>query len=291
MRNNLLSVNDSITGLTTYAYDKNDNVTSISGPGGTLGFSYDNRDLVKSVTKGEYTYSFTHDANGNVSTFTDPFGYVTNFGYDGYDRLSLVKDPLNNVTLLARAQFGNLLAIKQLDSAQNLLFQSIRINDPLGRLTSYTIKMPDGEDINYKIVREQGGKIIKFIDPENRESKVEKNDDGRVWRVTDAAGNVTEYFYEDGRGNVTRKVETVKSADNQKTETYETKYEYNAHNKLEKIIDPQEFETKFYYDQMGNLIGTEDAEKNKITHEYDNLGRRTKMIKHLKNGQKIETTL
>ncbi len=86
-----------------------------------------------------------------------------------------------------------------------------------------------------------------------RESIVEKNKDGRIYKETDAAGNVTEYFYEDSRGNATRVLETVKSADGQVTETYETHYEYNAHNKLQKIIDPQKYETKFYYDKMGNL--------------------------------------
>jgi RHS repeat-associated protein len=290
LRNNLKSVNDTIQGLTTYTYDKNDNVTSISGPGGAMDFTYNKRDLVHTVTIGDETYIFTYDVNGNMSTFTDPYGYTTTYGYDGYDRLSMVKDPLNNVTLIGRSQFGNLLSLKNLDSAQNLLFHSISIDDPLGQMTSYTVKMPDGEDIIYTITYEDEGRIIKIKDPQERETKVEKNKDGRVFRVTDAAGNMTEYFYEDGRGNATRVVETVKSADGEKTETYETKYEYNAHNKLEKIIDPQLFETEFYYDQMGNLKGSKDAEVNNITHEYDALGRRTKTTKYFKDGQKIETT-
>ncbi|MGD2093343.1 MAG: DUF6531 domain-containing protein, partial [Candidatus Aminicenantes bacterium] len=290
VRNNLLSVDDSIQGLSFYTYDENDNVTSISGPGGTMNFTYDKRDLVSTTTIGDETYIFTYDGNGNMATFTDPYGYTTTYGYDGYDRLSMVKDPLNNVTLIGRSQFGNLLSLKHLDNTgQNLLFHSISINDPLGRMTSYTVKMPDGEDINYNITYEQNGRIIKIKDPLERESIVEKNADGRVKKVTDAAGNVTEYFYEDGRGNATRVLETVKSADGQKTETYETFFEYNAHNKLEKIIDPQKFETVFYYDQMGNLTGSKDAEENTITHEYDHLGRRTKTIKHFKDGQKIET--
>jgi RHS repeat-associated protein len=290
LRNNLRSVNDSIRGLTLYNYDKNDNVTSIYGPGGTMSFTYNMRDLVHTTTIGDETYIFTYDGNGNMLTFTDPYGYTTTYGYDGYDRLSMVKDPLNNVTLIGRSQFGNLLSLKHLDeNGQNLLFNSLRINDPLGRMTSYTIKMPDGEDINYTITYEEDGKKIKIKDPMQRESIVEKNKDGRVKKVTDAAGNMTEYFYEDGRGNATRVLETVKSADGQVTETYETQYEYNAHNKIEKIIDPQLFETVFYYDNMGNLTGTEDAEENKVTHEYDHLGRRTKTIKYFKDGQKIET--
>jgi len=291
LRNNLKSVNDTIQGLTTYTYDKNDNVTSISGPGGAMNFTYNMRDLVHTVTIGDETYIFTYDGNGNMSTFTDPYGYTTTYGYDGYDRLSMVKDPLNNITLIGRGQFGNLLSLKHLDkTGQELLFHSLRINDPLGQMTSYTVKMPEGEDIIYTITYEEEGRIIKIKDPLERESIVEKNADGRVKKVTDAVGNVVEYFYEDGRGNATRVLETVKSADGQITETYETKYEYNAHNKLEKIIDPQLFETEFYYDQMGNLKGTKDAEGNKVTHDYDALGRRTKTTRYFGEGQKIETT-
>jgi RHS repeat-associated protein len=157
-------------------------------------------------------------------------------------------------------------------------------------MTSYTVKMPEGEDISYTITREENGRIIKIKDPMERESIIEKNNDGRIKKVTDAAGNVVEYFYEDGRGNATRVIETVKSSDGQVSETYESSYEFNAHNKIEKIIDPQKFETTFYYDKMGNLTGTRDAEDNTISHEYDNLGRRTKTIKYFKDGQKVETT-
>ncbi len=40
----------------------------------------------------------SRDANGNVTEYT----------YDGYDRLVKVMDPLNNETVIGRAEFGNL---------------------------------------------------------------------------------------------------------------------------------------------------------------------------------------
>jgi len=138
--------------------------------------------------------------------------------------------------------------------------------------------MPDGDDINYTITHEDDGRTVTITDPLGRESKVYKNEYGRVWKEEDAAGNVTEYFYEDGRGNITKKVETVKSADRTVNETYETEYRYNAHNKIERITekmpDSDDFVTEFYYDQMGNLTGTKDAEGNKITHKYDSHGKK-----------------
>ena len=62
-----------------------------------MSFTYTGRDLVQTATIGDYTYGFTYDANGNVATFTDPFGHITAYGYDGYDRLNQVKDPSNNL--------------------------------------------------------------------------------------------------------------------------------------------------------------------------------------------------
>jgi RHS repeat-associated protein len=293
LRYNLLTDIDSIRGITAYTYDNNDNMLSVSGPSGNIGFIYTGRDLVETVTIGSDTHTFSYDGYGNVSTFTDPFNRVTTYSYDGYDRLKSVNDALSNQTIFSRFNYGNGFNIKSYNSTGDLLRETIRINDPLGRMTSYTVTMPDGDNINYTITYENEGRTVTITDPLGRESKVYKNEYGRVWKEEDAAGNITEYFYEDGRGNMTKKVESVKSADGAVTETYETEYIYNAHNKIEmiteKMVDSDDLITEFYYDQMGNLTGTKDAEGNKITHEYDSLGRRVKTIKHFNDGQDITT--
>ena len=112
----------------------------------------------------------------------------------------------------------------------------ITVNDPLGRMTSYTVKIPDGDDVTYTYGYSNGGRTIVITDSLGRISTVMKNEEGQVFRVIDAAGNTVDYFYEDGRGNMTRKVEMEKKPDATE-ETYETRYEYNALNKIEKIID------------------------------------------------------
>ncbi|MCP4147393.1 MAG: RHS repeat protein, partial [bacterium] len=119
-------------------------------------------------------------------------------------------------------------------------------------------------------------------------STVKRNDAGQVYQEIDAAGNTEDYWYEDLRGNMTRRVETEKKPDGSE-ETYETKYQYNAFNKIEKITDPLGNETTLTYDVKGSLTGSKDAEGNTISHKYDVFGRKKETIKHLKNGQKIET--
>jgi YD repeat-containing protein len=56
-------------------------------------------------------------------------------------------------------------------------------------------KTPEGDDINYNITYENDGRTVTITDPLGRESKVYKNDYGRVWKEEDAAGNITECFY------------------------------------------------------------------------------------------------
>jgi YD repeat-containing protein len=134
---------DSIRGITAYTYDNNDNILSVSGPSGHIGFTYTGRDLVETVTIGSDTHKFSYDGNGNVCTFTDPFNHITTYTYDGYDRLRSVTDALSNQTVFSRFNYGNTLNIKRYNSSEDLLRETIRINDPLGWLTSYTVTMPD----------------------------------------------------------------------------------------------------------------------------------------------------
>ena len=291
--NMLESETEANRGTTYYEYDKNDNLTKITDPENkSVSFGYNFLDLISSITTGTAiggrTYSYEYDGNGNMEKSIDPYGHYTFYEYDGYDRLRRVIDPLNNETIISRANFGNILTIKRLDSAQGLLRESITVNDPLGRMTSYTVKVPGGDDVTYTYGYSDDGKTTVITDSLGRISTVMKNQEGQVFKVIDAAGNIEDYFYEDGRGNMTRKVETEKRPDGTE-EIYETKYEYNAFNKIEKIIDTLENETIFTYDEKGNLTGSKDAEGNTISHEYDNFGRKIKTVKHLRSGQNIET--
>ncbi|MCP4157200.1 MAG: RHS repeat protein, partial [bacterium] len=273
-RNNLETETELNRGTTTYQYDNNDNLELITDPENkTAIFSYDVRDLISTVTTGTSTFGFTYDGNGNMKTSRDANGNVTEYTYDGYDRLVKVKDPLNNETVIGRAEFGNLLTLKRLNSAQELLKETVTINDPLGRMTSYTVKIPEGDDITYTYGYADGGKTVTVTDPLGRVSTVKRNDAGQVYQEIDAAGNTVDYWYEDLRGNMTRRVETEKKPDGTE-ETYETKYQYNAFNKIEKITDPLGNETTLTYDVKGNLTGSKDAEGNTVSHKYDVFGRK-----------------
>jgi len=264
----------------------------------SISFTYTSRDLVESVRQGSAPGAsfFSYAGNGNIITAIDPYGHATTNGYDGYDRLRTVIDPLNNKTVISRLDFGNTLNIQQMDSAEKLLRESVRINDPLGRLQNYTVKIPGGTDEVYNYSYQDNGKIQVITDSFNRSWTTKKNNFGQVYYEEDPAGNYTNYFYEDGRGNMTKKVETEKGDDGTE-KTYTTEYTYNAFNKVEEIKEWLEDDqsappviTKFFYDPAGNLTGSRDGEGNVISHKYDSHGRKEWTKQYFNNGEFIMTS-
>ncbi len=295
LRNMLQTETDMARGMTsTYTYDNNDNLESISNGLDATHFTYNNRDLIESVRMGSdpVATSFTYDGNGNIKTTSDEYGHIFTYEYDGYDRLKEIKDPLNNKTVMLRSDMGNKLIIQQLGPTESILRESIRVNDPLGRMTQYAVKMPDGNDETYTYTYQDNGKTVLITDSLSRTWTVKKNNYDQVYEETDPAGNKIEYFYLDGRGNMTKKIETEKGDDGTE-KTYTTEYTYNAFNKVEEIKETvgagEPVHTTFTYDEKGNLTGTKDAEGNTVTHNYDNSGRKTLTKQHFKNGATITT--
>jgi YD repeat-containing protein len=277
---------------TTYGYDANDNIESISNNIDSISFTYNNRDLVETVRNGTApgASTFYYDGNGNIRTSADPYGHTYTYQYDGYDRLKEIKDPLNNKTVIQRADMGNKVTLQQLDTAENILRETVRVNDPLGCMTQYAVNLPGAAGETYSYSYQDGGKTTIITDALDRTWTIKKNDQGQVYEETDPAGNKIEYFYEDGRGNMTKKIETEKGEGGTE-QTYTTEYTYNSFNKVEiikEIVAPDNtIYTTFTYDEKGNLTGTKDAEGNIVTHKYDDLGRKIRTEQHFKDGTKI----
>jgi RHS repeat-associated protein len=299
-RNMLQTETESDRGITTtYSYDQNDNLTGISNTLDSISFTYNDRDLVETVKLGSDvggpTFTYDYDGNGNVTTAADKYGNTTAYQYDGYDRLKTIIDPLNNQTLISRLDNGNTLNIKQYDTAENMLRETVRVNDPIGRVKQYSVKMPTNNDETYSYTYAYSGEgqVITISDSLSRTWTISKNEKGQVFFQQDPAGNTIEYFYEDGRGNMTRMIETEVQADGTK-KTYITHYTYNAFNKIEEIKetvgDGETIYTTFTYDERGNLTGSKDAEGNIISHRYDNFGRRIWSKRHFKSTGATITT-
>ena len=211
-------------------------------------------------------------------------------------RVRSVKDPLNNSTVIARAEMGNLQTLRRLDSAEKLLAQNTVLSDPLGRVLSRSLRdLESNADVSYTYGYEQGGRVVTITDPLGRVSKVTKNQKGQVIQEEDAAGNVVEYLYESGSNRVSQKIETEKIGPSGSSQTYTTKYEYVQGEKLSKIIEnvgtPLQRVTTFLYDEKGNLVGSVDPAGHGISHEYDSQGRRIRTTRELEKGERVTAAM
>jgi len=109
---------------TGYGYDAAGNATSVTdGLGHAATYAYDPRDRVTSVTDpaGGGTTTYAYDAAGNLTGLTDPADNTTSWGYDREDRRTTETDPRGKLTTYVY------------DSADDLT----RKTDRDGRVTTY----------------------------------------------------------------------------------------------------------------------------------------------------------
>jgi RHS repeat-associated protein len=93
IKGRVIGINNSITGLVSYTYDKDDNQKTIKYPStGTTTYTYNNNaqvTKVNSTTMGDITYSYNIDRALNVTTF--PNGLKTTNTYDNVNQLDQQK--------------------------------------------------------------------------------------------------------------------------------------------------------------------------------------------------------
>jgi RHS repeat-associated protein len=244
---------------TTYAYDQNNRLASVTTP------------------KGEKT-TYTYDANGNRATMVDPRGnvsgcgcaaqYTTTYTYDAAGRLLTTTDPLNHTTTNHYDAAGNLDWTK--DANQH---QTSYTYDAVGRIL--TVQAPDGGLSTYTY--DGNGNLKTEKDDNNHVVTLTYDDAGRLIQVTapnpGSGAPVTSYAY-DLNGNVT----SVTDPNGNATPTQgdgTTSYTYDRANRLTNIGYSDATPPVTYgYDNVGNRTSMTDG-SGTVTYAYDNVDRLT----------------
>ena len=212
---------------TTYAYDDQGNVTSVTDP-------------LNHVTSNQY------DALNRRAQVTDPALGVTKYGYNGLDVLTQVTDPRNlvtgytvdglgNLTLQSSPDTGN--TASTYDAAGNLLTQT----DAKGQVTTYAY---DALNRVTSITFQDGSKQTYAYDQGT-------NAIGRLSSITeaDSANNVTAataYAY-DLRGRVTSESHTIAGTQ------YVTGYSYDSFGRLAALTYPDGRSVTYGFDGLGRV--------------------------------------
>lgn len=286
--------------LTTMTYDDHGNMTSLADPEGQ-------------------TTLFTHDIMGNVLTRQDALEKVWSFKYDNTGRLISSTDPLSNLTSMFYNGVGNF--IKEVDADGNVkTYKYDQGNnmecrtDALGNSTLYEyntdgkptrISDPEGKEVQYDY--DADGRLTKIIDGNGNETlMVYENEtsgcaicsggmtgdpakiiyptfakeykyDSRGRKVeerdvlSDDEAYLTQFGY-DASGNLTSRTDK---------EGEITIYEYDALDRLVKVVDPLVHETAYSYDDRDNLIVLTDSNGNVTLFQYDRNNRLIKEIRPL----------
>lgn len=217
--------------------------------------------------------TMTYDSRGNLLTTTEQaIGATTAFTYEPvFNRVTSVKDPKGNSTILAYDSTGNPTSIRDalgnatslvydarglLTSATNALGHVTTLSyDPRGNLTLTTDPLGNVTRLSY----DRAGNVVSSTDALGRETRFAYDTLNRLVQVTDAAGGVTQYTY-DPAGNLVALTDA---------NGHVTAFEYSAVNQLIRVTNPVGESKAFAYDAARNLISTTDAKGQTMILAYD----------------------
>lgn len=296
---NLVSYTDGWGDLTTYTYDTNDRLLEsnihMAGPNQLVAYTYDalGRVLTTTVDPGGLNLVTTneYDAKGNLAETIDPYGVITQYGYDLDGRMtSQVVDAatggLGITTLYGYDLGGRLISVTQAagTSAQRL---TLNTYDNDGRLILTQVD-PNGLDLTTAYVYDADGNVIARQDASGATTRFVYDGDNRVIYEVDGVGDVTKTTYPvyaaQGTAVVTERYVNQVSAStlaswavtvsngkptataltsssittNVSTSTSDeiTTQLYDGAGRLTYVIDAAANVTQYTYDGVGNLIQT-----------------------------------
>jgi RHS repeat-associated protein len=282
----------------SYDYDDLSRVETVTdGKGQVTTFAYDALDRITSITyPGPLTIAYTYDANGNVLTMTDNTG-TTVYEYDKLNRLKKETLPGPKVNEYGYDLGGNLTAFTDAGGTVTYVYNGVNnvtdIIEPGTPPGTLPIKIAYHDDhLRKRITYPNGITQCFWYDASDRIKFAwsQRNDDvcpatppagritgyeyeyseagedtGLIQKVTDKAGNVTVYDYDE----LNRLVTAVTSGGpNAKSFAYS--YDHNS-NRLTETVDTDPATTYAYHEHSDQLLSagstsfTYDGNGNELT--------------------------
>ena len=240
-------VTDPLGNQTTYRFDPNQNLLSVTDPTGQVrvfNHSLQQNNLVTSATgggtcpvcgdPGAGDLAFTYDSIGNILTKTDSLGGTTTTTYDPeFGQVTSIKDPMGNVYKYTYDSSGNLASA----------------TGPNGDATSYVVN--------------SFGQNVQVTDPIGKQTAISYDSFGNRSSTTNALGNKITFLYD----AVSRLVQKVDPLGGTSTLTYDLLDRKTSR------TDPLGHTVQLTYDPVGNLLSFTDESGIKTTFTYDAMGR------------------
>ncbi|SHJ99141.1 YD repeat-containing protein [Clostridium amylolyticum] len=272
--------------VTTYTYDKNGNLETITTPSVKTSSNYTHPSITTTYTydnlnrktgegqpgKDEYgndtiiKNTIEYNWEGNKSKNTDPLNRITQYIYNQRGWIDKVIDAKGGVTAYYYDRIGRKIAEvspKNYDTSKNLsqMERTEFTYDPMGRVKTIVNKF-NSKEVNQTTYQW----IDKWVEVVFKAYKYDGK--GNIIKELDALG------YESGTGTI---------ADDKINSGFGTEYTYNLANKLITKLDPVskeknlQYTTKFDYDALGRKISEINGKGIITINEYDDAGNITKV--------------
>ena len=230
--------------MTSYAYDANGNLTSMTDAAGTVTYTYDALNRATSVK----------DRRGNTQFFT----------YDATDRIVQVKDRNGNATRYVYDGNGNI--VKTIDALGTESVFTYNKNDQLISTDLHRVDALNGVDSHEITLYEYDGRnlVTKEINALGDSTVYVYDGNGNLVSKTDADGYVTRYSY--------TALDLVKKINYNGAK--EVSYQYNKVGELVQMDDWTGTNT-FELDLLGRLQKMTDHKGNTVSYTYDAVGNQT----------------
>nr|WP_307795597.1 DNRLRE domain-containing protein [Actinacidiphila acididurans] len=240
-----------------FGYDSFGNLTSVTDPKG-----------VSTATAGDYTTSYTYDSFGELKTATDANQHTTtysDFDPNGYPKTTTGPAPYNKPSTTAYGPLGQVLSV----------------TDQLGHTTTQTYDVY-GRPLVKKVPKDQAsGVYITTPAP-----VYDANDN--VTQATGPNGAVSTAVYDEADQVTSATAPKDHTTDPDRT----TSYTYDTIGELKTTTEPKgtitttdttDYVTTNSYDSIGELTDVTNANGDKISYQYDNVGNATYVIDPVKN--------
>jgi RHS repeat-associated protein len=298
--------------VTSYAYDQNENLVRITQPEGNVTeIAYDERDLRYAVTRGAgtsqaSTRTFTYDGSRNLIRATDATdrngdgrNEETLLFYDGYDRLVRSVDAVGSELRLRynpanrrvrEQRFGRNGGPSPTDNsgAGNVLLSEVEtLFDELHREFQRDAKLfsnlapvgPEGPltpgdgKVTTRLEHDRNSRLTRHVDDNAHQRRFEYDGVDRLIRSIDALNNEQRFAY-DGNHNLVQTSETERSPEGLvPDEQFTTQREFDAVDRLIRVIDNLTNTVSFAYDSRNNVTRKTDALANTTIYVHDGLNR------------------